>query len=165
MVNAFSNPSVSPFQRPTTEYAWRSTSSGPQTYFRPGSEKVGNKETTTSYSYTTTTGNGGIGYSDNACGSASAGNTFRSSSVAAGNAFGASSSGNVYTTSSTVKMEDKAELQHLNNKLAEYISKVRQLWEQRSHVDSSSFIQSTKILEEEVRKLKDLYECELGNLR
>lgn len=76
-----------------------------------------------------------------------------------------SGGGNDYGIKRTIKLEDKAELQHLNDRLSEYIGKVRQLWEQRGQIDSSAFLKSTKILEDEVLKLKDLYEYELANLR
>ncbi|CAC5362942.1 unnamed protein product [Mytilus coruscus] len=73
--------------------------------------------------------------------------------------------GNDYEVKRTVKLEDKAELQRLNDRLSDYIAKVRQLWEQRGQIDSSAFLKSIKILEDEVAKLKDLYEYELANLR
>ncbi|XP_063425974.1 lamin-A-like [Mytilus trossulus] len=76
-----------------------------------------------------------------------------------------SGGGNDYGMKRTIKLEDKAELQHLNDRLSEYINRVRQLWEQRGQIDSSAFLKSTKILEDEVLKLKDLYEYELANLR
>lgn len=63
------------------------------------------------------------------------------------------------------RLEDKEELQVLNNRLSEYISRVRQLWEQRGQIDSSAFLKSTRILEEEIQNLKGMYECELENLR
>ncbi|VDI56345.1 Hypothetical predicted protein [Mytilus galloprovincialis] len=76
--------------------------------------------------------------------------------------------GNTYNQNSftsTVRLEDKEELQRLNDRLSQYIIKVRQLWEQRGQIDSVAFIKSTKILEEEVIKLKGLYEHELEKIR
>lgn len=70
-----------------------------------------------------------------------------------------------FTVSKIGRLEDKEELQVLNNRLSEYISRVRQLWEQRGQIDSSAFLKSTRILEDEIQNLKGMYECELENLR
>lgn len=73
----------------------------------------------------------------------------------------------VYTvgSSSLSRAHEKEELQRLNDKLSHYIIKVRQLGQQSRQIDSAAFLQSTKILEEEVTSLKSLYEKELNSLR
>jgi hypothetical protein len=73
----------------------------------------------------------------------------------------------VYTvgSSSLFRAHEKEELQRLNDKLSQYIIKVRQLGQQSRQIDSAAFLQSTKILEEEVTSLKSLYEKELNGVR
>ena len=46
-----------------------------------------------------------------------------------------------------------------------YITHVRQIRENAHKVDSSAFLESTKILEDELMNLKDIYEKELNNTR
>ncbi|XP_063398619.1 uncharacterized protein LOC134683324 isoform X3 [Mytilus trossulus] len=72
--------------------------------------------------------------------------------------------GDMYTLSSTSlsRAQEKEELQRLNDRFTQYISKVRQ---QSGQLDSSSFLKSARILEEEVSHLKNLYERELESLR
>lgn len=75
--------------------------------------------------------------------------------------------GDVYTSgaASLSRSQDKEELQRLNDRFSQYIIKVRQLRQQSTQLDSTSFQQSIKILEEEVTNLKCLYERELDNIR
>lgn len=67
--------------------------------------------------------------------------------------------------SSFGRLSDKDELLRLNNSLSEYITRVRQLGEKNGQTDSAAFIQSIKILEDELGKLKAMYESELNNIR
>ncbi|VDI08766.1 Hypothetical predicted protein [Mytilus galloprovincialis] len=67
--------------------------------------------------------------------------------------------------SSFGRLSDKDELLRLNNRLSEYITRVRQLGEKNGQTDSAAFIQSIKILEDELGKLKAMYESELNNIR
>lgn len=72
------------------------------------------------------------------------------------------------TTSSSNHMErvqEKEELQRLNDRFSMYVQRVRQLREQGGHIDSSAFLKTTKQLEDEVSNLKNLYEHELNNVR
>ncbi|XP_052066739.1 uncharacterized protein LOC127706276 isoform X3 [Mytilus californianus] len=75
--------------------------------------------------------------------------------------------GDMYTLTSTSlsRAQEKEELQRLNDRFTSYISKVRQLGQQSGQLDSSSFLKSARILEEEVSHLKNLYERELESLR
>jgi len=75
--------------------------------------------------------------------------------------------GDVYTSGavSLARAQDKEELQRLNDRFSQYIIKVRQLRQQSTQLDSTAFLQSIKILEEEVTNLKCLYERELDNIR
>ncbi|KAK3102723.1 hypothetical protein FSP39_013445 [Pinctada imbricata] len=63
------------------------------------------------------------------------------------------------------RAQEKEELQKINDRFTSYIQKVRHLREQSNQLDSSSFLKSAKVLEEEVANLKNLYETELENLR
>ncbi|XP_062598156.1 uncharacterized protein LOC134259569 isoform X3 [Saccostrea cucullata] len=64
------------------------------------------------------------------------------------------------------RTQEREELQRINDRFTAYISKVRHLREQSGHqVDATSFIKSTKVLEDELATLKDLYERELDNVR
>uniref|UniRef100_A0A8W8N6E0 LTD domain-containing protein n=1 Tax=Magallana gigas TaxID=29159 RepID=A0A8W8N6E0_MAGGI len=64
------------------------------------------------------------------------------------------------------RTQEREELQKINDRFTSYIQKVRHLREQSGQqADTTSFIKSTKILEDEVATLKSLYEKELDNVR
>lgn len=64
------------------------------------------------------------------------------------------------------RTQEREELQKINDRFTSYIQKVRHLREQSGQQeDTTSFIKSTKILEDEVATLKSLYEKELDNVR
>ncbi|XP_021368992.1 uncharacterized protein LOC110460435 isoform X3 [Mizuhopecten yessoensis] len=72
------------------------------------------------------------------------------------------------TTSSSThvnRVQEKEELQRLNDRFGAYVQRVRQLREQGGQIDSSAFLKTTKQLEDEVSNLKNLYEHELHNIR
>lgn len=69
------------------------------------------------------------------------------------------------TSASMSRAQEKEELQKLNDRFSQYISKVRQLGQQSGNLDASTFIKSTRVLEEEVQHLKGLYEREIESLR
>ncbi|XP_069132488.1 uncharacterized protein [Argopecten irradians] len=80
--------------------------------------------------------------------------------------------GNMMTTQFTTtssshmnRVQEKEELQRLNDRFSAYVQRVRQLREQSGQIDSSSFLKTTKQLEDEVANLKNLYEHELNNIR
>ena len=56
-------------------------------------------------------------------------------------------------------------MQNLNDRFSSYISRVRQMREQGGRNDTINFINSTKILEEEILALKAMYERQLDELR
>ena len=60
---------------------------------------------------------------------------------------------------------EKEYLQTLNDRFASYISRVRQMRELNGRNDTASFMNSTKILEEEITALKAMYERQLEDLR
>ena len=68
-------------------------------------------------------------------------------------------------TSGTGRVEEKQQLQGLNDRLGGYIRHVRDLRQQANQVDSSGFMQSIQILEDELTSLKNVYEKELDNTR
>ncbi|XP_052265022.1 prelamin-A/C-like [Dreissena polymorpha] len=61
------------------------------------------------------------------------------------------------------RLEEKQDLIHLNNKLADYMRRVRSLG--ASGQNSQLFLDTLRSIEDEVQKLKNLYECELDKLR
>ncbi|KAI8780563.1 lamin-B2 isoform X1, partial [Biomphalaria glabrata] len=63
------------------------------------------------------------------------------------------------------RLQEKEELQHLNDRFLNYVGHVRQLSQQVNIHDSSAFIKSTQILEDEIVNLKSLYESEIEKLR
>ncbi|CAL1537650.1 unnamed protein product [Lymnaea stagnalis] len=63
------------------------------------------------------------------------------------------------------RVQEKEELQRLNDRFSAYVSRVRQLGQQANSIDTSAFLRSTKILEDEIVNLKNLYETELEKLR
>lgn len=63
------------------------------------------------------------------------------------------------------KYLEKDYLQTLNDRFSTYISRVRQMREQSGRNDTINFINSTKILEEEILALKAMYERQLEELR
>ena len=74
--------------------------------------------------------------------------------------------GDMYNISSNSmsRAQEKEELQRLNDRFSQYILKVRQLGQGRQ-LDSSAYLNSARVLEEEVTNLKNLYERELNNMR
>ncbi|XP_059144868.1 uncharacterized protein LOC131932008, partial [Physella acuta] len=73
---------------------------------------------------------------------------------------------NIYNSvTSLSRVQEKEELQRLNDRFSAYVGRVRQLGEQVNNVDTSAFLRSTKILEEEIVNLKNMYESELERLR
>ena len=75
------------------------------------------------------------------------------------------SGGGLASTLSMTRSQEKEELQRINDRFTAYIQKVRMLREHSNQLDSSAFIKSAKVLEEEVANLKNLYESELENIR
>ena len=63
------------------------------------------------------------------------------------------------------RVQEKEELQRLNERFSSYIARVRQLGQAVNSVDSSAFLRSSKILEDEIVQLKAMYEGELAKLR
>jgi len=77
-----------------------------------------------------------------------------------------SSTRDIYTTvAPQSRVQEKEELQRLNDRFSAYVGRVRQLGQQTNHVDTSAFLRSTKILEDEILHLKSMYEGELDKLR
>lgn len=60
---------------------------------------------------------------------------------------------------------EKDALNNLTDRFAAYLSRVRQMREQSIHMDNVNFVNSTKILEDEVVSLKAMYERQLEELR
>ncbi|XP_028397529.1 lamin-B2-like [Dendronephthya gigantea] len=60
---------------------------------------------------------------------------------------------------------EKDALNNLTDRFAAYLSRVRQMREQSIHMDNINFVNSTKILEDEVISLKAMYERQLEKLR
>lgn len=60
---------------------------------------------------------------------------------------------------------EKEYLQTLNDRFASYISRVRQMRELNGRNDTVNFMNTTKILEEEITALKAMYERQLEDLR
>ncbi|XP_046364909.2 lamin-B2-like isoform X3 [Haliotis rufescens] len=63
------------------------------------------------------------------------------------------------------RLSEKEELQRLNDRLTSYVNRVRIVSDQGNQIDSSAFLKSAKILEEEMNNLKNIYEQELDKLR
>ncbi|XP_067654932.1 lamin-B2-like isoform X2 [Haliotis asinina] len=63
------------------------------------------------------------------------------------------------------RLSEKEELQRLNDRLTSYVNRVRMVSDQGNQIDSSAFLKSAKILEEEINNLKNMYEQELDKLR
>ena len=60
---------------------------------------------------------------------------------------------------------EKDALNNLTDRFAAYLSRVRQMREQSIHMDNINFVNTTKILEEEILSLKTMYERQLEELR
>ncbi|XP_070552071.1 lamin-B2-like [Ptychodera flava] len=71
----------------------------------------------------------------------------------------------VYPPAPLTRQQEKAELQHLNDRFTEYVNKVRKAREEANQIDSTSLLNAIKNLEEEVNVIKGLYERELEKLR
>ncbi|XP_013408098.1 centrobin isoform X2 [Lingula anatina] len=63
------------------------------------------------------------------------------------------------------RMHEKQELQNINDRFSNYVQMVRSIRDQSSQVESTAFLSSVQVLEEEVTKLKHMYEHELEKLR
>lgn len=64
------------------------------------------------------------------------------------------------------RLHEKEELQKLNDRFSNYVARIRQLLGQPSNnVDTSAFLKSMKVLDEEIANLKSIYESELDKLR
>ena len=73
--------------------------------------------------------------------------------------------GSVYPPDQMSKSQARAELQGISTRLGSYIQYVREISENANQVDLASFVNSIKILEEELVNIKTLYEGELGSAR
>ena len=60
---------------------------------------------------------------------------------------------------------EKDALNNLTDRFAAYLSRVRQMREQSIHMDNINFVNTTKILEDEILSLKTMYERQLEELR
>lgn len=60
---------------------------------------------------------------------------------------------------------EKDALNNLTDRFTAYVSRVRQMREQSTHMDNISFVNTTKILEDEILSLKAMYERQLEELR
>lgn len=69
------------------------------------------------------------------------------------------------STFASPRLAERDELQTLNSRLASYIRHIRELKESASFIDSDIFLQSVKVLEEELMAMKSLYEKELNKTR
>lgn len=63
------------------------------------------------------------------------------------------------------RLQEKEQLQLINDRFSAYVQRVRLLSEQSNHIDSSAFLQNAQILEDEITSLKNLYEKELDAMR
>ena len=63
---------------------------------------------------------------------------------------------------SHVSAQDKAELQHLNERLANYMQRVRNITRQQG---DPGYKEALRQLEDEVTRMRDTYEKELDKLR
>ncbi|KAL5007318.1 hypothetical protein ScPMuIL_016124 [Solemya velum] len=75
-----------------------------------------------------------------------------------------SSGANLYASSSIARLQEKEELQQLNDRFLNYVQRVRQIGD-NDQIDSSSVIKTARALEDEVTHIKSLYEKELENVR
>ena len=60
---------------------------------------------------------------------------------------------------------EKEYLQNLNDRFSNYVSRVRQMREQGQRMETANFMNTTKILEDEILDLKLMYERQLEDLR
>lgn len=60
---------------------------------------------------------------------------------------------------------EKDYLQNLNDRFKDYVSRVRQMREQGQRMETANFMNTTKILEDEIMDLKNMYERQLEDLR
>lgn len=60
---------------------------------------------------------------------------------------------------------EKDALNNLTDRFAAYLSRVRQMREQSVHMENINFVNSTKILEDEIITLKTIYERQLEEVR
>lgn len=74
-------------------------------------------------------------------------------------------SGQGYPPPPLSRQQEKAELQHLNDRVQNYIGKVRKMREDANNVDSSALLNAMKVLEDEVNNIKNMYDRELENRR
>ncbi|XP_071809633.1 lamin-B1-like [Asterias amurensis] len=71
----------------------------------------------------------------------------------------------VFPPAPMTRQQEKAELQHLNDRVQNYIAKVRKMREEANNIDSSSLLNAMRVLEDEVSAIKSMYEKELENER
>ncbi|XP_038053818.1 prelamin-A/C-like [Patiria miniata] len=74
-------------------------------------------------------------------------------------------SGHVFPPAPMTRQQEKAELQHLNDRVQNYIAKVRKMREEANNIDSSALLNAMRVLEDEVAAIKSMYEKELANER
>lgn len=63
------------------------------------------------------------------------------------------------------RTREKEELQRLNERFASYVQRVRQQSDHNNQIDSTALMRSTKLLDDEIHNIKNLYETELEKLR
>ena len=60
---------------------------------------------------------------------------------------------------------DKADMQGLNDRLSSYIQRIRAMKQDTGAIDPACYHENLRILENELMKLKNMYEQELDRLR
>lgn len=63
------------------------------------------------------------------------------------------------------RTREKEELQRLNERFASYVQRVRQQSDHNNQIESTALMRSTKLLDDEIHNIKNLYETELEKLR
>ncbi|XP_030845501.1 prelamin-A/C [Strongylocentrotus purpuratus] len=71
----------------------------------------------------------------------------------------------IYPPAPLSRQQEKAELSELNDRMQNYLGKVKKIREQANKVDSSALLNSIRVLEDEVSSLKNMYDMELNSLR
>ena len=72
--------------------------------------------------------------------------------------------GGSYGSGSSSRREEKEDMKRLNDRLAQYIQKVRNLAD-TDGVNSQTFLNSFRTLEDEINALRGMYEREMDDLR
>ena len=62
-------------------------------------------------------------------------------------------------------MDERRDMQGLNDRLASFLNRLRQLQANAGQMDTSAYHAAIKSLEDEIGKLKAMYEAELDRLR